>query len=118
MEEKTRLVKGKDMREGDIYWSEGWITCDKRHEEIYNDTFPHRKFLVKNINPDEWISVNDSLPKANERVILFDSKYPDCMCCGSLDEQGNWWAHNESYLTDDRPDTVTHWRPMPEAPKL
>ena len=79
---------------------------------------------------DRWISVNDRLPKINERVLVFGvGKYEHfvgstmtaitCMSDANpidcrLKTQPYWLEPWQYYLTDYE---ITHWMPLPEPPK-
>lgn len=62
------------------------------------------KFFVPK---QEWISVDERLPTKNEKVLVY--------CGGVIDtdwicSQGVWYYHEHH--------TITHWMPLPEAPKM
>lgn len=71
----------------------------------------------------EWISVKDRLPEFQASVLIFTGKsYRVC----SLSSSG--WSLSGSFHEVDYPDddwdwdltfiaNVTHWMPLPEAPK-
>lgn len=48
----------------------------------------------------EWISVEDRLPEAGKRVLIYNGKYIDVTCC-----------------IDTEISPVTHWMPLPEPLK-
>lgn len=55
--------------------------------------------------PDSWISVKDRLPEDGDEVIVVSNGKP----CASWHEAGDFgWAVGGK---------VTHWMPLPEAPK-
>lgn len=60
----------------------------------------------------EWISVNDSLPKSNEKVLIFIPKYPG-ISIGQLSALV-WF---DEVIRFDHDNKVTHWMPLPEPPK-
>ena len=55
---------------------------------------------------DEWISVDERLPKQWEPVLIFNSGMVDI---DFISSSGVWYDHF--------PECVTHWMPLPEAPK-
>ena len=56
---------------------------------------------------NEWISVDERLPPKYEKVLVFDRGVIDTSWIGS---QGVWYDHSMY--------SVTHWMPLPEAPKM
>lgn len=58
-------------------------------------------------NKTEWISVEERLPYAGEDVLVFCDGLIRIDFIGS---SGVWYEHN--------PKHVTHWMPLPEAPKM
>lgn len=62
-----------------------------------------------------WISVKERLPEEEIEVLCFG--FTGSMMVGAI------WAENEkdgyyAESTDGMLDNVTHWQPLPEAPKL
>lgn len=69
---------------------------------------------------NEWISVKDRLPPENQRVLIFnlrDSEYAflDVVRIGFL-QYDKWWLYKSYHGNSDNV-SVTHWMPLPEAPK-
>ncbi len=65
----------------------------------------------------KWISVKDELPPIDQKVIVWDSEFPDMdsMRMGYYDqdyEASTGWRCNE-YMDL----TVTHWMSLPQPPK-
>ena len=54
----------------------------------------------------EWISVDERLPPKYEKVLVFDR---DVIDTSWINSQGVWYDHSMY--------SVTHWMPLPEAPK-
>ena len=90
---------------------------EKLIEILRKPIFPHELadpteavadyLLDSGVTVQEWISVNDRLPKPFENVIVFrDGKI-------SIDyNEGNGW-----FAYDFNGKRVTHWMPLPEMPK-
>ena len=74
-----------------------------QYEKGYADGLRHRE--------SGWISVEERLPELGDSVLLYT--YSDRQCVGWRDQDG-WW-HTHAYVYD--PEAVTHWMPLPEAPK-
>lgn len=62
------------------------------------------------VNPYEWISVEDRLPKLYQGVLVYTWNGLNNVCWYGDD---NSW-HSESYVYD--PEDVTHWMPLPAPP--
>jgi hypothetical protein len=71
-----------------------------------------------NRRADGWISVAERLPKVHDDVIL--------MCVGRtqatsgyLDGDGEWYVYQDAYMGAGfvAAEMVTHWMPLPAAPK-
>lgn len=62
-----------------------------------------REGAIKN---NEWISVEDRLPQKHDEVLVFcdGARQLDFIC-----SSGRWYDHDHK--------KVTHWMPLPEAPK-
>ena len=61
----------------------------------------------------EWIKVEDSLPKDNQKVIVWIDRYnyyPDYMDV-SHRQDGAWTKHDGAWQR------ISHWMPLPDAPK-
>ena len=67
--------------------------------------------IANGVTVQEWISVNEKLPKPGEDVlvVVFDGydTYTDTDC---LMRDGKWCYETENHK-------VTHWQPMPQPPK-
>jgi hypothetical protein len=62
----------------------------------------------------EWISVEDRLPKRNERVLAAWNNKKDVIFCSYY---GNKAISVFVDRVKERTVTVTHWMPLPEPPK-
>jgi hypothetical protein len=60
----------------------------------------------------QWINVNEKLPKDNERVIVFAN---DDICV-AFRLYDSWCSFPVCY-EDSAVFGVTHWTPLPDAPK-
>ena len=58
----------------------------------------------------EWISVKDRLPAIYLNVLIYDTI--DNYISNSLLNENNQWIGCKSNIDD-----ITHWMPLPEAPK-
>lgn len=56
----------------------------------------------------EWISVDERLPKQLEMVLVFCD---DIVSTDFISSTGRWYEHIDH-------DSVTHWMPLPEPPKM
>ena len=69
----------------------------------------------------EWISVEDRLPNEKEMVLVFchrvydDGGYYDSILVAELTKEGKFVPFNCSPV---KKGIVTHWMPLPEAPKM
>lgn len=73
------------------------------------------------IYPQEWISVNDRLPKEYERVLIYRGNYEgddkdELIHVGFLHPKDGFYGSQYGLLDDDLyPDMlVTHWMPLPQ----
>jgi Protein of unknown function (DUF551). len=64
---------------------------------------------------DNWISVNDSTPRAFTSVLVYMPSEAPCPTVheGFISRDGDWMSHG--FRRDDG--EVTHWMPMPEPTK-
>lgn len=74
------------------------INTDGLTRELYDDGY--RK--------QEWISVDERLPKQWEMVLVFCD---DIISTDFISSTGRWYEHIDH-------DSVTHWMPLPEPPKM
>ena len=62
---------------------------------------------------DNWINVKDELPKRNEEVLCYSDKNGGYLFIGYLGlHSGEWCQFGFMHCYN-----VTHWMPLPEAPK-
>lgn len=61
----------------------------------------------------EWISVEERLPKNQQRVIYYFELTGAHVGAYYDSVDGPLFVGDKGYLTDD----VTHWMPLPEPPK-
>lgn len=88
---------------------EGVINVIKTSEVIDPETLPIVKDLREKLAGYEnnWIDVNDELPKAHTPVIVADKQDRVCIrtCLGQKDS----WSQDKNDVTD--------WMPLPQSPK-
>lgn len=65
-------------------------------------------------NGGEWISVDERLPNTNENVLVYVKGFP---CFVYTYMGGNEWEDDYGYWHRTEDANVTHWMPLPEAPK-
>ena len=65
-------------------------------------------FAYEMLSP-RWISVEEELPKNKELVFITDGEYTDT---GFYEYTFDEWQPCEKWLGD-----ITHWMPLPQAPK-
>jgi hypothetical protein len=79
-------------------------TINKVAEYLYNAGY--RK--------QEWISVEERLPKSPSEILV--------SCCDGvrmmLYEGNNRWWYDPNYIGTAEEYKITHWMPLPEAPKM
>ena len=61
----------------------------------------------------DWISVLDRLPEPGERVIATNGAFTGEACIG---DRSKWCRHSFSWMAI-LSSPVSHWQPMPDAPK-
>ena len=86
------------------------------HNTIGEYNIPHKfkekiaDYLISNgVTVQEWIPVDDRLPKDDEVVIICTDK--NFVYAGELIGD-TWFLDNDSWTA-----TVTHWMPTPQPPK-
>ena len=83
-----------------------------KNEELYDDTLLHiaQTLCEAGYRKQEWISVEERLPEKNVRVLVYikSSRSYTRFDTDRLDDRG--WVR---WFND-----VTHWMPLPEAPKM
>lgn len=75
-----------------------------------------RNALQQRVDEDRWIAVSESLPEVNLHVLIKHAAYTlhdPSMTVGWRDGAKNWYECGGEYNVCD----VTHWRPLPAAPK-
>lgn len=85
---------------------DGYVGYEVNNEQIAD------YLIVHGVTVQEWISVKDRLPEEGECVIVYDTRE---------DYIGMWEFSGVAWYNDDyNPlgiDEVTHWMPLPDAPK-
>jgi hypothetical protein len=74
--------------------------------------FVAKLLISKGYRKQEWISVDDRLPETRATVLYFDGEWVDAC-----------YFDSDNFMTldtyeSDIIDGVTHWMPLPEAPKM
>jgi hypothetical protein len=59
----------------------------------------------------EWISVKDRMPGVDVMILMFSHPWVET---GFLEEEDGGFIEKHS---DDYVENVTHWMPLPDAPK-
>lgn len=70
--------------------------------------------FAEDINVHTWISVTERLPNEWEDVLVYSSCDFCCVAVWLGIKEKNWWRERFTHIKFD---TVTHWMPLPEAPK-
>lgn len=101
-----------EMREADSERQGRWLN---RGEADRHDLLKHVDGLVLKLPC--WIKVEDRLPAETDQRGL-----PPHVLVFAVDKQGTTWVDSASYLPryggfKHYHGTVTHWMPLPEAPK-
>ena len=71
--------------------------------------------IANGVTVQEWISVNDELPKTGEYVVCIAMRNPFSRLMPMVARiEKNGWVNpiTEQYISE-----VTHWMPMPNPPK-
>ena len=73
------------------------------------------KLIGLGYQKQEWISVDERLPERSTRVLAYSKKYneADVYYYGGADE---WWD-NDGWASAKYYE-ITHWMPLPGAPKM
>ena len=70
----------------------------------------------------EWISINERLPEDNgdELIVCTEDGFVGAARFTAVIEEGFCWMENEGsdFYDGDLIEGVTHWMPLPEAPKM
>lgn len=69
------------------------------------DTLPEAKV------PSEWISVEDKLPKENNKHVQFFCSWNLCQYIGVYNSEDKAWFTSDREIGD-----VSHWRELPQPP--
>lgn len=119
-EEKTICTKCNSK----MAYIEGPEECKEGlpHSVLAGGTIPYsvRKCLSCDTGKMTWISVNDRLPEKNKSVLVITKKRS--IFIAACDDQNAyklssvWFLRNDEYVGYTI-DNVTHWMPLPEAPK-
>lgn len=70
--------------------------------------------IANGVTIQKWIPVTERLPEHGD-VCLVYTRYEDVRIL-QWDAVSKWWLSNSSAF-DCRTDEVSHWMPLPEAPK-
>lgn len=69
----------------------------------------------------QWISVKDRLPEINQQFIAFVENKEVCNCCRyqnrSSDNSPSFYASTKTGLLICGLESISHWQPLPAAPK-
>lgn len=68
--------------------------------------------IIPAVSVPQWISTEEKLPRNYTEVVVFDAINRDILL-GGIGSSGEWEVHGRR--TDDL--NITHWMPLPEAPK-
>ena len=89
----------------------GWYYCGEDEMDFCGELCNFAEGLIKKAKP-QWIPVSERLPKYNTFVIVFAE---GIVGEAVLDDADYWyWAGTDEYASEIN---VTHWMPLPEAPK-
>lgn len=77
-------------------------------EEEYFAHADECDFFITGCRKQEWISVEERLPE----------KYKDVLCYGNGHSFFVDFICSDGTWCDDHIDKITHWMPLPEAPKM
>lgn len=78
-----------------------------------------RRCLVEKVNKEfinQWVSVKDSLPESAKDVLISYNN-EESIAIGWFAFQHNKWLVEKEFDAEEV-NNVTHWMPLPEAPKM
>jgi hypothetical protein len=107
----------KDLQETHDYEGcEAWHCGDCQYEKYGKGYFcssikQAEKMTAKSYRKQEWISVDDRLPKELTHIIVCDEDR-------TVGEALYLSANHFEWLSSEELAFVTHWMPLPEAPKM
>lgn len=105
---KQRLIDANALKEGFLYYA-GRMTAHAIAEQI--DKAP-------TINPPEWISVDDRMPEKVGLYLICRNGKVECAYRQNFLGFSAIWNNDLTGGYSIIPDKeVTHWMPLPEAPK-
>ena len=87
----------------------GRVKAYEKFKKLGEETYKKLKAIADSLN---WTSVEDRLPENNIPVLAsydFASNYPIIL----ERDNGRWWRYEQNRYYDN----ITHWTPLPEAPK-
>ncbi len=105
--------------------AEEWVGRNRSYPyrpEGSTDKCVKAAFLAGYKAAQEWISVEDRLPEPGTRVIVFDATIPDFPRTNTKVVIGHLRGHDRPFFINawfapDGLGHVTHWMPLPPAPK-
>lgn len=71
-------------------------------------------FSISKQNRNEWISVNDRLPRVGEYVIAYGDNGPKGCCMAFVGSDDEFICEINGYYVEAY--GVTHWMPLPKSP--
>ena len=107
------LFNGHETTEGIIatLYTAAWAFAELRARlKAYEDT----GLTPEQVVAQKWIPVTERLPEEWTDVLVW-SKCGFCVVAVSLGSHGKWRESWTNMMIDDN--TITHWMPLPEAPK-
>lgn len=97
---------------------------DDDHEDVHSILCDYRDEIIAGCRKQEWISVYDRLPEIMETVLIaykekweWETEWNFGVDAGSWDiVEGRWNTYHD--LCEGQELHITHWMPLPEAPKM
>lgn len=109
MEEAVRIMSPKDqVADADK------VICNTPLKEILAVDTGELMPVTNLPTPAKWISVKERLPEDDRHVVVRvrDGEYQV-----AWEENGHWFMENPCCTYESQLKDVTHWMPLPEAPK-
>ena len=85
------------------------LSCD-----LAKNMFVADFLIVNGVTVQEWISVKDRLPKKNRKAVLIALRWEETDI-GWYDKDDKCWQ--SEFVNEYEDGEVTHWMPLPPAPK-